>query len=145
MFITLVDDWGPLGYAAYIAVYASLEILAGAPWRAQQCSLRARDAESACTTGRLAGWQLLAPHNSAAEAAASNSLQCAPLLPAIRSAGHPADDDSWRHLWSCARHSGGVCGCHAGLYRRLPHSAVSGRRRLLPAPSALPALLRMPH
>ena len=28
MFITLVDDWGPLGYAAYIAVYASLEILA---------------------------------------------------------------------------------------------------------------------
>lgn len=28
LFITLVDDWGPLGYAAYIAVYAALEVLA---------------------------------------------------------------------------------------------------------------------
>ena len=76
--------------------------------------------------GRLPGW-LAAAGTTLQRRVDSNHPHVPPccLLPATRSAGDPPDDDSWRDLWSGPRDSGGVCGCHAGLHRRLPHSAVS--------------------
>lgn len=38
-FITLVDDYGPLGYLAYAAVYTALEVLAGGCWWWKPCLL----------------------------------------------------------------------------------------------------------
>lgn len=150
LFITLVDDWGPLGYAAYIAVYAALEVLAVPAIPLVRCccpalpALQQLAADCWCCPQQLVACTAYAGVQFCSSRCAcriwqqlawdfvdlpSGGLCWCSHPPASPCTGTPcfaaADDDGRRHLRNRAGHLRGVSCSHHRVHDRVPDSAVS--------------------